>query len=604
MLTKFLLLIYLLSSISSKCVIEENHCSRCNPLTKLCVKCDKDIYTPDENGGCGYSHKCVMGINQCLECNENGNLCKNCIEGYFPDDNGGCSYTDNCEISYRGECLKCKKNFILIGQENYYDQDKIKICKSINFGDLKDCEEINKSKGFCEKCKEGFYLNSGDKKCSTIENCYESIFDVCQKCDKNHYLDKKELKCKNQTELFEHCKESLDGKTCDICDDDYYFDEEGKCIAVNYCKRSINEYQCEECVSGYILNKYNTSCVTTENCYNGDAHIGVCTSCIEGYYIDYNDGKCKSNQEDNDFKYCRIADDGFCNQCFGRYELGRDNKCTNTKYCAESKNGKCLECIDNYFIGLDNQCTDIEHCIYSYDYTCFECEDKYFYDTESNKCIIGEDIFANCKSGNASSYCEICKEDFYINQVDNLCYSNKESGPFYKCSKTDLNGEYCTECIEGFYLGDKDNKCTLIEGCVLSENENKCLECDLYYCLNSKNGQCFRNDDIKDEESKHYFRCIKTNEEGDACEICEEGFILENGLCIDNEHCVEKDKDGSCKKCQKDDFESFCLNKDFGCVQEYTNYCLECNNVLELDKCTKCLDGYYLDENGECYQSN
>ena len=604
MFTKFLLLIYLLSSISSKCVIEENHCSRCNPLTKLCVKCDKDIYTPDENGGCGYSHNCVMGINHCLECNENGKLCKNCNEGYFPDDNGGCSYTDNCEISYRGECLKCKNNFILIGQENYYDQDKIKICKSINFGDLKDCEEINKSKGFCDKCKEGFYLNSGDKKCSTVENCYESIFDVCQKCDKNHYLDKKELKCKNRTELFEHCKESLDGKTCDICDDDYYFDEEGKCIAVNYCKKSINEYQCEECVSGYFLNKYKTSCVTTENCYNGDVNIGVCTSCIEGYYIDYNDGKCKSNQEDNDFKYCRIADDGFCNQCFGKYELGRDHKCTNTKYCAESKNGKCLECIDNYFIGLDNQCTDIEHCIYSYDYTCFECEDKYFYDTGSNKCIIGEDIFSNCKSGNASLYCEICKEDFYINQVDNLCYSNKESGPFYKCSKTDLNGEYCTECIEGFYLGDKDNKCTLIEGCVLSENENKCLECDSYYCINSKTGQCFRNDDIKDEESKHYFRCIKTNEGGDACEICEEGFILENGLCIDNEHCVEKDKDGSCKKCQKDDIESFCLNKDFGCVQEYTNNCLECNNVLELDKCTKCIDGYYLDENGECYQSN
>ena len=599
---KFLLLIYLkIALISSICRIEENHCSRCNPVTKLCVKCDKDIYVPDKKGGCELSQKCVVGLNQCIECNEDGRMCQKCIEGYFPDENGGCSYTDNCKSSYRGTCLECQDDFILIGKDDFYQENNLKICKSIFSDDLKDCEEIDKSNGFCEKCKEGLYLNSGDKKCSQTENCYESIFDVCKKCNKNLYLDRKDGKCKNQTDIFEHCKESFDGKTCQTCDDDYFFDEEGKCIAVNYCKKSINEYQCEECASGYFLNQYKTSCVTTKNCYNGDAKIGVCTSCIPGYYIDYKDGVCKLNDKDNSFKNCRIADEGVCVQCVGKFELGEDNKCTDTKHCAESNNGICLECSNNYFIGLDHKCTNIEHCVYSDDYTCTECEDPYFYDEESKTCKIGKDNFENCKSGKASSHCEICKEDFYINQIDNLCYSNKEQGNFYKCSKTDSTGEYCIECKKDYYLGDKDNKCTLIEGCVESENEKKCISCDLYYCLDSKTGKCIINYEIKDEESKFYYRCMKTNEEGNACEVCEEDYVLENGLCVDKSHCLEENEDGECIKCKSDDeFESYCLNKDFGCVQYYTQNCLKCDNNLDLDKCTKCLDGYHLDDNGEC----
>ena len=607
--TKILLIILKISLSLTSCIYGENHCSRCNPVSKLCVKCDKNIYVPDNKGGCENSHKCIVGENKCLECDESGKLCGQCLEGYFPDENGGCSYTGNCEVSYEGECLKCKENFILIGEKSYYfnyEDRKLKICKSIQDDDLKNCQEINKSNGLCEKCIEGYYLNSGDKKCSKIENCYESTFDVCKKCARNHYLDRKESKCKNQTENFEHCKESLDGETCQICDDDYYFDDEGKCIAVNFCLKSRNEYQCEKCEENYYPSFYGTSCVTTKNCNFGEPNIGICTSCIKGYYIDFKDGKCKSNLEDNDFKFCRIADDNACIECNNKWELGEDKKCSNTKNCAESENGKCLSCSDNYYLGLDNICTNIKHCIYSNDYNCLECEDEYYYDKETKKCIIGEDIFENCKSGNSSSVCNICKDDYYLNQEDNLCYSNKKEGKFYKCAKTDSKAEYCTECIDGYYLGEKDNKCSKIEGCVLSENENKCLECDLYYCLDAKTGKCEYNDEIEDEEKKFYFRCNKTNEEGTACEICEEGYILnKNGLCVDEEHCVEKDEDNNCIKCQNDEEGVFCLNKDFGCVEiYYNNNCLECNNVLAFNNCTKCFDGYDLDDNKDCYKSD
>ena len=374
-------IIFIKVSLSlSENIDDKNHCIKFNPITKLCLKCDLDIYTPDEKGGCKYAHKCEIGLNQCDECNENGELCKKCIEGYYPDENGGCSYSDNCEISYNGKCLKCKEDYILIGEE------VIKICKSLNFGDLKNCEEINKTTGFCQKCKEGYYLNNGDRKCTSIENCYKSVYDVCTRCNKNYYLDKKDNQCKNQIGVFEFCQESVDGKTCDICDDNYYFDENGKCIDIIYCKTSNNLNICEKCIDGYFLSEYNISCVSTDNCLYGDKDIGICKTCKDNYYLDYNDGKCKSNQEENDFKYCTFVNNNICHKCSFGHELGEDNKCSSTKYCAESSNGKCISCIDNYYLGLDFNCFNVEHCIYSDGYNCKECKDNYYYDRKEKKC--------------------------------------------------------------------------------------------------------------------------------------------------------------------------------------------------------------------------
>ena len=39
-----------------------------------------------------------------------------------------------------------------------------------------------------------------------------------------------------------------------------------------------------------------------KNCIEGDKDLGICNACIDNYYLDYNDGKCKSIQENNEFK--------------------------------------------------------------------------------------------------------------------------------------------------------------------------------------------------------------------------------------------------------------------------------------------------------------
>ena len=594
-----------LSLFYNSCIPGRDHCSICNPLTDLCYICDKEVFVPNEKGGCDYTKICKFGLNYCIECSqgneESENICIKCEEGYYPDEYGGCSYSRHCILSERGKCLQCKNDYILVGMENVFN-DGIKICKSIFSEDLKFCESINKNNGLCDKCKEDYYVNQKDRKCSTTKNCEESIFGICSKCQFGYYLDKIDNQCKSQKdkEKLIHCAESLNGENCDICDDNFFFDENGVCIYNNYCLVENENNKCEKCADNYFLSEKDSTCTKEPNCLYGDRTSGMCISCKENYYIDYKDGKCKSNIEENDFKYCKVAND-VCTECVGYdFFIGEDHKCCTTKYCSESYNGTCVECMNKYHLGLDKRCSYINHCIYSDLYNkCLECEGEYYFNRNEDLCKIGEGNLTNCKISNNGRFCESCKDDFYLNQTDQLCYINTEPGPFYRCGVTDLYGEYCIICSKGYYMGEKDNKCSKVEGCVLSEKEDKCLECEEDYCLDVKTGKCEYNDYIENEEKMFYYKCNKTNIEGTRCEICVEDYRLnENGLCVNDDFCEEKN-DNVCLKCKSDDG-NYCLNKYFECVEVYYANCFECDDVYDFDSCTKCQEGYEVNSYGSC----
>ena len=223
--------IFTLVNSAPSCKDSTNLCNHCNILTNLCARCEyPEILVPDRNGGCIGAEKCTLGKNYCNECDINGKLCKICEENYYPDENGGCTYTEGCEISYMGECLKCKNGFILVGREN-----DLKICKSLSLDIYKNCENINYETGYCIKCKDGFFLTSKDYKCIKTENCKESIFGNCISCNSDYYLNKNEDKCEIKPDNFKYCKESRDGKICEICEDGYYFDENGICVLTQFC---------------------------------------------------------------------------------------------------------------------------------------------------------------------------------------------------------------------------------------------------------------------------------------------------------------------------------------------------------------------------------
>lgn len=595
------LLLINLTQLKPTCIEGINNCLKCNPLTKLCDKCTLEIYSPNANGGCSALKKCEPGKNFCNTCKEeddDNQICKICETGFYPDAIGGCSFTDNCAISYKGNCMECTSDFILIGEKT-----GIKICKSLYSPDLINCDIINDVTGLCDKCKDGFYLNSGDKICLNVENCYESTFGKCISCNSGYYLDVKEGTCKNQESNLLFCKKSLDGNTCDTCEEDYFFDENGKCIGVNYCSEGL--YQCNKCIDGYYLTADGNACTPEKNCYSGDRLNGLCNQCKDNNYIDLNDRKCKSNKDNEDFYFCKKVENNICILCENEYNLSEDGKCTLTKNCAEVEAGKCLTCSDGYYLGLDNICTNVEHCIYSDTFFgCKECEDGYYFNSTSEQCLKFIEGFENCKltsfNGN-EYYCYYCKNGFYINQTNHLCYDNKdEDSNFYKCLLTDIDGNYCINCEDNFYIGYEDHKCSKVYGCEKSENPEKCLECDEKYCLDAKTGTCVYNSIIKDETQKIYYRCKKTNEDGTACEVClDELELSENGFCVDMKHCVEKE-DGKCVKCQNNRQYSSCLNNDFGCVPNSYMKCIECNNFIDFDICTKCRSDYTLNENGIC----
>ena len=600
------LIIYKIIICDPSCKEGVNFCSRCNPVTKLCAKCQRNVYIPDENGGCTYSRKCSFGENYCMECNDEGNLCINCEDDYYPDQNGGCSYTDNCVISEMGKCYECEKDFILIGVNDIFNNE-VRICKWRDSEGLQNCEKINTENGSCSSCKEGYFLNSDDKKCIKEDNCYESYFGICQQCKEGYYMIKKEQKCLKQEGIFLNCKESLDGKKCNLCDENYHLSEDERCISINFCSRTTDYGKCKKCIEGYYLTINENACTQDINCFSGDNYFCICYSCKEGYYLDLKDRSCKSNQENNKLKYCEEVDiNGNCKRCIYDYKLGEDNKCCNSQYCSESENQVCKKCINNYHLGTDNLCTNITHCIKSNYLTseCKECEDNYYFDKLNSTCNIAEGNFTDCKYSNNEEYCQECKDEFYLNQIDHLCYNNQEKGVFYKCALTTLTGEKCMTCIENYYLGSIDNKCSTIEGCEISENENKCKQCfDYYYCLDLKTGKCEENDIIISEEKKFYFRCNKTNNEGTACKECLFDYSLnKNGLCIDNNLC-EEEINGVCQKCIVDNIYYYCLNKDFGCIEMFDGEgCLECNDNSNLDACTKCMEGYELNYKGKCIE--
>ena len=585
----FLILFFSIKASSQNCVENESFCLKCNPLTNLCIKCENEVFTPNDQGGCDGIKKCILGKNYCNQCNEQENLCIKCEEGFFPDLNGGCSYTPNCKISKNGKCILCESDFILIGEE-FFSR-----CKSLNSYDLKNCKLINNISGICQECVNGFYLNRIDKRCSKTDNCNESILGKCDSCIRNYYLNKELDECleKNNTK-FINCKKTLDGEKCEECDENYYLTEDGNCILTNHCKKSDNN-NCLFCYDGYYLIK-NNFCSLDENCEEVEGETGLCNSCKNNYYLDNKDRKCKSNREDNNFKYCKIFSNE-CQECEKDYYLSKNSICSSTKYCLKAENGKCISCEENYYLTLDNICTVIKGCIHSGNSEgCNECEDGYFYSFPEKICKISKDDFMNCRYSTWDQ-CDSCKDNFYLLKPEKKCYSNIEKGIFYKCKMSDKNGEYCTECEKGYYLTTGDEKiCVKMRGCKIAEDENICLRCDKGFCYDKNKKTCYDNYNIENEKNIKYFGCEYTDEGGNICEKCIEGYTYENGICINKKNCKEE-KDGICIKCvdkSKSSGNNVCLNNNLGCIEAYVNNCYKCNDLSNLYSCNECKEGYKL----------
>ena len=387
--------------------------------------------------------------------------------------------------------------------------------------------------------------------------------------------------------------------------EEFYKSNDGRIISTNFCDKSNKDNLCIKCINGFYLSKDKMSCTKEINCVTGDKKTGLCNWCIDNYYLDLKDRKCKPYSEKEDIKYCKILNEGICSECDKYYYLTRDNKCSISANCSKSKNTLCLKCLEGFHLGLDKKCIDVKRCIYSKNNECIECEDGYYYNRVNRTCKKAIGNFTNCKSNSyySKKKCAICKDNYYLSLYDYLCYDNTKKGPFYKCQISNSNGKLCQVCIKDYFIGRLDSRCNKVEGCFRSQNENKCLECGDFYCLDN-NGKCINNYYVISEDKKYYYRCKKLNEKGNSCMTCENELkVNKEGVCFDDIHCEEKDDKGFCKKCKKDNpngYYSYCLNRDFGCIDSFHKNCIRCDDILNLDICTECEEGFKIDKEGRC----
>ena len=390
------------------------------------------------------------------------------------------------------------------------------------------------------------------------------------------------------------------------CDAGLFYSEDGKCSSTNFCAKTKKDFYCSECIYGYYLSDDGLSCTNDTNCKTANKETGICNICRIEYYFDLQEKKCILIGDKDEFKYCKVVDKGICIECDRFYYLDKNNKCSITQNCVMSKDSLCIKCEEGYYLGLDNKCCDIEKCIYSSNNICNECEDGFYYHKIDKICKEADDNFINCKYNSEwePTHCALCKTNYCLNQFDYLCYDNTAPGPYYKCQVSDFYGEFCYYCIDGYFIGNIDLNCTKIEGCLKSLDEDTCLVCDRYYCLDNL-GNCTDNSYVISEDKKYYFRCKMLNDDGTKCELCDH-FIntTDEGICYDDYHCI-KDENGECIRCQEENprgYPTFCFNKEFGCVDSFLTNCIKCDNIFDMDVCTECEEGYEIDEYGECVE--
>ena len=77
-------------------------------------------------------------------------------------------------------------------------------------------------------------------------------------------------------------------------------------------------------------------------------------------------------------------------------------------------------------------------------------------------------------------------------------------------------------------------------------NEERCQECNEYYCLNLKDELCYNNYMEKEDDKKYMLVIIQIKKVLPATK-CLEGYeVGVNGYCVDASHCEKKGKWNLC----------------------------------------------------------
>ena len=601
------------------------------------------------------------------------NSCSKCKEGYI------WKYDINKGVDY-STCIEFEGENCIAGEYKFPEQTFCSLCKK---GYIKNLD------GKCvqylfKDCNKYFnFLNIGKKDLQTKIFFYFYL-NGCQDCstnDFNLFYEKENLNIclysdytlnlPENTNYIKNCSNYYNffPPKCYKCKVNFILEESGyECIAsiMKNCEkiRKIN-MKCTLCSENYIVINGVCQKKNIENCIeylNTDTDTQKCTKCKNGFYE--KNYKC----EMGDIKFCEIFEgNGInCKKCFHNFILISNNVGKN--YCVPSmakenclepimlNNGtlECLKCTNNNYLYendenfMTNSCIhldNIQNCL-TYDVKtnvihsslkCIECKSNFY--LEKNTCK-NQIIIQNCLNYSKSSpKCEICLNEYYLNDLKNKCIENPKG--IQNCQEY-YSLEKCKLCKKNYFLFN--NTCikviNKIDNCSVYYDEKNCKVCERGFliksgkCLETNITNCVYFKDInnckeclggfylkKDEEKKKTYcegkniqmNCSDYNIEKQICEKCDKNYFFNKTTFICEEiskkidNCEYYIEDGICSQCK----EKFILSFDQLVCKKFIKYDTlidkNCKIAFQTNKnhCQICLQGYYKDRiNKKCVSCN
>lgn len=431
-----------------------------------------------------------------------------------------------------------------------------------------------------DKCHNGTY-NPQTKKC----DCWSGFDNYGD--DSNCYA------------TINHCASQTKDK-CNACETSYIL-KDNLCYApINNCKVQDGGI-CKECYSGYgIYGGDGTYCYADiPNCESQLKN--TCAVCRSGYGTYGDDTRCYKTIEN-----CLNQFQSACKQCkpgYSTYDNPLADYCYAENPCAAYPNTIPIrvitkpepECVCNEnkgYTGPKENCTQADPGDYQEGDGNTEewnnlneiyCHSHGKYDTVSGLC--------SCYVGYASSTngCSGCAENYL--EFNGLCYQNM------RC-----------ETRGAGYVQDK-NKCVCDEG--YFEYNNTCtlkVTCDIHYeqvapgpdpaeackCKPNFDENCqeciegFIYDPLTDSCIMTHMDC-KEKWQGDDCSICPSQFVITVGE--DGKHCGDKCAENRKPISENDENCSICND---GYVYS------QIDNTCVVTECSSGVDGYIVDEYGNC----
>ena len=371
----------------------------------ICYKeCDYYFYYDlNNNYNCTIDDKCPDNFNKLIISK------KECIDDCSKDDIYFYEYKNKCyEYCPDGTVLvnntnKCKeyKDILNCNKSYYYNYNKTECISNIPEGyycndtELKtidkcheNCQTCNEgpedNNNNCLKCKEPFYLEMGN----CVINCTNSIL-----MNETH----KTCKCLSDVKCNKCSKESILVNRCLSCNSEegYYqkFNDSNNFLFLINCynKEIIDEGYCLD----NNLNIFKPCYKTCKKCFDyGDERNNNCDECISGYILNNNTKNCWKECEyyfyfDNENKY-HCTDDNNCPSNYKKLIINKkrciDNCNMDNDYKYEYENNCYINCPDNTEPNENNIC--IIKQTEQLEETELICPEEYPYElVNSRKCI-------------------------------------------------------------------------------------------------------------------------------------------------------------------------------------------------------------------------